>query len=239
MNKNIKVIASVFSILSAVCFSGTAAYADSSSDINPGATLSQLSQQHPIHWVSIEQIEAQLKGRSPINVGFDIDDTLLYSSPGFFHGKQVYSPDNMEYLKNPKFWDEVSNGWDEFSVPKKSGAALLEMHLSRGDHVYFITGRPMPSSGKEAVTKILQKDFNIPDHQLNNVIFAGSGDGKKINHMKKHNITMFYGDSDNDIADAQAAGAEGIRVLRPLNSTNRPMPKNGNFNEKVVINSEF
>ncbi|ANI31913.1 acid phosphatase [Yersinia entomophaga] len=210
-----------------------------STDIFPGATLTQLQSQYPIHWVSVEQISASLKGKEPISVGFDIDDTLLYSSPAFFYGKMIYSPDSFDFLKNPKFWDEVSNGWDKFSVPKISGAALLNMHLSRGDRVYFITGRPMPSSGKETVTKILQQDFNIPDEQLNKVIFAGIGDGAKVSHMKEKNISIFYGDSDNDIADARAAGAEGIRVLRPLNSTNKPMPKNGDFGEKVVINSDY
>lgn len=238
MKKSTKIISACV-LASAVCCTITTSYADQTLNVSPGITLLQLNQQHPIHWVSIEQIADQLKGKPPMSVGFDVDDTLLYSSPAFFHGKQVYSPDSMEYLNNPKFWDEVSNGWDAFSVPKESAAALLKMHFSRGDHVYFITGRPMPSNGKETLTKILQKDFRIPDSQLNKVIFAGVGDGKKVEYMKKYKITIFYGDSDNDIADAKAAGAEGIRVLRPLNSTNRPMPKNGDLNERVVINSEF
>lgn len=238
MKKQARILSTIALMIS-VCGGISSSYAEPANNLNPGVTLSELNQQYPIHWISIEQIAEQLKGKAPISVGFDIDDTLLYSSPAFFHGQQIYSPNSQAYLKNPKFWDEVSNGWDEFSIPKESGAALLKMHLSRGDHVYFITGRPMPSSGKETLTKTLQKDFNISDAQLNKVIFAGVGDGKKTDHMKEHHIALFYGDSDNDIADARAAGAEGIRVLRPLNSTNRPMPKNGDFGEKVVINSEF
>ncbi|MGJ3494756.1 hypothetical protein ACR9PT_09280, partial [Piscirickettsia salmonis] len=30
-----------------------------------------------------------------------------------------------------------------------------------------------------------------------------------------------------------------IRVLRPLNSTNKPMPYNGRFGEKVIVNSDY
>ncbi|MGY0147736.1 acid phosphatase AphA [Edwardsiella tarda] len=207
---------------------------------NLGATLTQLTQQYPIHWISIEQVAESLKGKAPISVGFDIDDTLLFSSPAFFYGKQKFSPDSNAFLKNKTFWDEVSSsGWDRFSIPKDSGRALMELHLKRGDHVYFITGRPMPSNGKEDLTQTLKDDFKIPDNQLNKVIFAGTKPDAKVEYMQKHHITMFYGDSDNDILDARKAGAEGIRVLRPLNSTNKPMPKNGVFGEKVIVNSQY
>ncbi|EEW7523512.1 acid phosphatase AphA, partial [Escherichia coli] len=43
----------------------------------------------------------------------------------------------------------------------------------------------------------------------------------------------------NDILDARKANAEGIRVLRALNSTYIPLPVNGKFGEKVVINSQY
>lgn len=39
-------------------------------------------------------------------VGFDIDDTVLFSSPGFWRGKKTYSPDSDDYLKNPAFWEK-------------------------------------------------------------------------------------------------------------------------------------
>ncbi len=34
-------------------------------------------------------------------VGFDIDDTVLFSSPGFWRGKKTFSPESEDYLKNP------------------------------------------------------------------------------------------------------------------------------------------
>ncbi|CAH0539259.1 acid phosphatase AphA [Vibrio marisflavi] len=207
--------------------------------LNPGVTINQLSERQPIHWVSIEQIAASLKGKPPMSVGFDVDDTVLFSSPAFFHGKQVFSPNSNDYLKNHKFWDEVSNGWDKFSIPKESGRELIELHLKRGDHIYFITGRPKPTSGHEELTEIIQKDFNIPSKDMNPVIFSGPSHGAKTSYIKDHKIKLYYGDSDGDILDARAAGAEGIRVLRPSNSTNRPMPHNGSLGEKVLVNSQY
>lgn len=205
-----------------------------------GATLQQLSEQYPVNWISVQTIADELKGRGPISVGFDIDDTLLYSSPAFFYGQMKFSPGSRDYLKNPAFWNEVSSaGWDKFSVPKTSGKALISLHLERGDNIFFITRRPLPTSGKEDLTAILGADFNIPAARLNKVIFTGRGKDAKVKFIKDNHIAIFYGDSDNDILDARKAGAEGIRVLRPLNSTNRPLPVNGRFGERVIINSQY
>ena len=109
--------------------------------VSDGVTVAQLSEQHAIHWISVEQIEESLKGQPPMAVGFDIDDTVLFSSPGFYRGKLEYSPNDYSYLKNPEFWEKMNNEWDKFSMPKKSGMELVQMHLKRGDTVYFITGR--------------------------------------------------------------------------------------------------
>ncbi|EEW1127687.1 acid phosphatase AphA [Escherichia coli] len=239
VNGKKSLIALIFSAIGLISSPASCAV-ETATILNSGATLTQLTQQYPIHWISIEQVAESLKGKAPISIGFDIDDTLLFSSPAFFYGKQKFSPNSNDFLKNQKFWDEVSSsGWDRFSIPKDSGRALIELHLKRGDHIYFITGRPMPSSGKEDLTQTLKDHFKIPENQLNKVIFAGTKKDAKVEHMLKHNITIFYGDSDNDIQDAHKANAEGIRVLRPLNSTNKPMPKNGAFGEKVIVNSQY
>ncbi|MFR9719789.1 hypothetical protein ACL00X_10575 [Aeromonas diversa] len=52
----------------------------------------QLAHQAPVHWVSADQIAASLAGQPPMAVGFDIDDTRLFSSPGFYRGKHEFSP---------------------------------------------------------------------------------------------------------------------------------------------------
>lgn len=80
--------------LSAVCLlfalnSSAVALASSPSPLNPGTNVAKLAEQAPIHWVSVAQIENSLAGRPPMAVGFDIDDTVLFSSPGFWCGKNL------------------------------------------------------------------------------------------------------------------------------------------------------
>ena len=43
-----------------------------------------------------------------------------------------------------------------------------------------------------------------------------------INHttLKKHDVAIHYGDSDDDILAAREVGIRGIRVQRAYNSTN-------------------
>lgn len=52
----------------------------------------------PIHWVSVPMIAASLDGKPPMVVGFDIDDTVLFSSPCFYYGQMKYSPGSDNYL---------------------------------------------------------------------------------------------------------------------------------------------
>ena len=169
-----------------------------------GTTAAILAEQAPIHWVSVAQIENSLIGRPPMAVGFDIDDTVLFSSPGFWRGKKTYSPDSEAYLKNPEFWEKMNNGWDEFSIPKEVARALIAMHVKRGDSIYFVTGRSQTKT--ETVSKTLQDDFQIPATSMNPVIFAGDKEGQntKTQWLEKKNIKVFYGDSDNDITAAPA-----------------------------------
>ena len=82
--------------LSAVCLLFTLnqpaqALVSSPSQLNPGTNVAKLAEQAPIHWVSVAQIENSSTGRPPMAVGFDIDDTVLFSSPGFWRGKNVFS----------------------------------------------------------------------------------------------------------------------------------------------------
>ena len=205
----------------------------------PGVNVAQLAQQSPVHWVSVAQIENSLVGRPPIAVGFDIDDTVLFSSPGFYRGQKEFSPGKEDYLKNPKFWEKMNNGWDDFSMPKEVAKQLIDMHLKRGDSIYFVTGRSQTKT--ETVTKTLQDDFQIPQDKVNPVIFAGDkpGQNTKTQWLKDKQIKIFYGDSDGDITAAQAVSARGIRVLRASNSSYKPLPQAGVFGEEVVINSEY
>ena len=121
-----------------------------------------------------------------------------------------------------------------FPSPKKSASELIKLHLERGDRIWFVTGRPKPTNGKETVTELLGETFSIPHEKLNKVIFAGEDKGAKVQYIRDRNIKLYYGDSDGDIKDAREAGAEPIRVMRALNSSNQPMPRNGALEEKSI-----
>ena len=171
--------------------------------------------------------------------GFIIDDTVLFSSPCFWRGKKMYSPDSEAYLKNPEFWEKMNNGWDEFSIPKEVARSLIAMHVKRGDSIFFVTGRSQTKT--ETVSKTLQDDFLIPAANMNPVIFAGDkpGQNTKTQWLQEKGIKVFYGDSDNDITAAREAGARGIRVLRAANSSYKPLPMAGALGEEVIVNSEY
>lgn len=198
-----------------------------------------LAQNAPIHWVSLDQIASSLEGLPAMSVGFDIDDTLLFSSAGFYRGKQEFSPKDDSYLKNPAFWEKMNNDWDTFSIPKEVGKALISMHLKRGDQIYFVTGRTATKT--EALSQILQKTMEIPTDKLNPVIFAGDqpDQNTKVQWLKDKKMKIFYGDADADIKAAQALGIRGIRLLRAANSTYRPLPLAGALGEEVIINSHY
>lgn len=207
--------------------------------VSTGVTVAELAAQQPVHWVSIEQIKKSLEGKAPMAVGFDIDDTVLFSSPGFYRGKIEFSPNDFSYLKNPQFWEKMNNEWDKFSIPKQVGVDLVKMHIERGDAVYFITGRTQTKT--ETVTKYVQEGLHIPADKMNSVIFAGDEPGKnnKVSWMRDHKLTIYYGDADADIAAANELNIRGIRILRAANSSYQPLPKAGRFGEEVVINSEY
>ncbi|MFM2486829.1 acid phosphatase AphA [Celerinatantimonas yamalensis] len=187
--------------------------------------------------ISVADIQNELKGKSPIAVGFDIDDTSLFSSPVFYRGQQEFSPNGYSYLKNQKFWDKANCGWDRFSMPKHIAQQLIAMHQQRGDDIYFITGRT--PSKCHFTTDYLKKVFHVK--KMHAVIFAGSSHTTytKTPYIKAHNIKIYYGDADGDIISARKAGAEGIRVMRAANSSYKPIPENGIYGERILKNSQY
>ena len=206
---------------------------------NPGTNAREMLVEQPIHWISVDQLKKELEGKAPINVSFDIDDTVLFSSPCFYHGQQKYSPGKHDYLKNQDFWNEVNAGCDQYSIPKQIAVDLINMHQARGDQIYFITGRT--AGDKDGVTPVLQKAFNIKD--MHPVEFMGGRERttkyNKTPGIIEHKVTIHYGDSDDDILAAKEAGVRGIRLMRAANSTYQPMPTLGGYGEEVLINSSY
>lgn len=200
----------------------------------------------PVQYVSVEQIKESLKGQMPIDVSFDIDDTLLYSSQYFQYGKTYITPGSFDFLKDQKFWDYVAEMGDEDSVPKEAAKQLIKMHLDRGDRVHFITGRTRGSQYKDGeidkTAKALALDFNLPNPipviYTNNTPIAPYKYDKSY-YINKVNSKIHYGDSDEDVLAAREVGIRPIRLFRAPNSTNMPIPMAGGYGEEVLINSAF
>ena len=126
----------------------------------------------------------------------------------------------------------MNGHFDKFSLPKTSGRELVQMHHRRGDTVIFITARYLFT--KSIVPQILAQTLNIPEPK---VIFT-SGE-PKTDFMRKQRVSIYYGDADSDIMQAQEAKVRPIRVIRSELSTNTASPDNiGIFGEDVVIDSE-
>ena len=206
--------------------------------------------QKAVHFVSVDDIKESLKGQGPINVSFDIDDTLLHSSGYFRYGVDYFqipgdSRGKISYLYNQKFWDYVAEMGDEHSIPKQSAADLIKMHLERGDKVFCITGRTKHSKDKNytstKLSKTLQRFFNLPEEVYVEYTADTPTGGYKYDksfYIKKHDVSIHYGDSDDDILAARELGIRGIRVQRAYNSTN-PQKMNGGYGEEVLINSAW
>lgn len=210
------------------------ALAEDASNLYPGVTTPELLAVAPVHWVSIPQIAASLEGQPPMAVGFDVDDTVLFSSPCFYYGKNKYSPGSDDYLKMDAFWTDIhTNDCDQYSMPKEVARALLEMHAARGDDIYFITGRTRGSGG-ETLTATLQKTFGLA--KMHDVVFTASSENK-VQFLKDHALKIYYGDADSDMRAAREAGIRPIRVMRAQNSSYKPDPRNGSLGEEVIVNS--
>ncbi|WP_455514485.1 acid phosphatase AphA [Pseudostreptobacillus sp.] len=206
--------------------------------------------QKAIHFVSVDDIRKSLEGTGPINVSFDIDDTLVHSSGYFKYGQDHFQVPGdpkgaISYLYNQKFWDFVSDMGDEFSIPKQSAIDLIKMHIDRGDRVFFITGRTQkegePNYTSTKLSKTLKRFMNLPYEvyvEYTKDTPTGGYKYDKSFYMKKHNISLHYGDSDDDILAARELGIRGIRVQRAYNSTN-PQKVNGGYGEEVLINSAW
>lgn len=171
-------------------------------------------------YVTLEKLKKSLPAK-PVVAGFDIDDTVLFSSPGFHYGLTNHDgPDGENRYGNPDsvltskaFWNDMNGQFDKFSLPKKSGRALVRMHAERGDTIIFITARD--SSKANIVPQILSQTFHI---QMPEVIFTCNQ--PKDPSIASNHITIYYGDSDSDITAAKKAHARAIRVLRPPLSNN-------------------
>ena len=145
-----------------------------------------------------------------LKVGFDIDDTVLYSEPAFQH-----------YIK--EHGTPIDYGWinandNQFSIPITPTVELVHFFKTNGHEVYFITARAGENGYvlSEYLTIVLgyeiRKDVNLffmPKDTLNGKKYTS-----KHRKMNELGLDLFYGDSDSDIIAALKAGIHPVRVVR-------------------------
>jgi|TARA_B110000240_G_C13508011_1_gene457442 acid phosphatase class B len=149
-----------------------------------------------------------------LNIGFDIDDTVLYSEDAF-----------QSYVKKNGY--PIDYGWinqndKNYSLPITPTIDLIHFFKSKGHNVYFITAR-QGENGKDLAEYLttelgynITKDVNLffmPKEKIGDQRFT-----TKHRKMKELDLDLFYGDSDSDIIAALKASVHPVRVVRNMAS---------------------
>lgn len=161
-----------------------------------------------------------------LKVGFDVDDTLLFSTPAF---KKGFESKAAPY--STEFWKVVNGSDREKSVIKKKARQLLIRHKKKGDEVFVITARH--PYGGENLKEFLNEKFGILKEKI---YFETEGKTRRIKQLE---LDIFYGDSDSDITAAQEAGAIAYRIQRSTASSYRKKYNPGKFGEEVIEDSQW
>lgn len=153
-----------------------------------------------------------------LKVGFDIDDTVLFSRDNFL--KAPHMSDDP---------DQVDFGWVNmhdslYSVVIQPIAELIDFLHAGGHEVYFITARP--GTNGAAVGRFLSLKLGFPVVLDQNLFFSAkkkdplSGHRFTTKHelISKLGLHVFYGDSDTDMIAASVAGIRAVRVVRDARS---------------------
>ncbi len=145
-----------------------------------------------------------------LNVGFDIDDTVLFSRDVFL---------NIPASKrNPIDYGWVNKQDKNMSLFIEPTVELINYFINNGHNIYFITAR----SGENGkfLANFLTKSFNLKITKNKNLFFCpketinGKRFTTKHRTMKKLNLDLFYGDADSDMVAALKAGVQPIRIVR-------------------------
>jgi acid phosphatase (class B) len=196
--------------------------------------------------ITVDQL-ALLLPRHPVVVGFDVDDTLLFTAPAFNALQPQYAPDvirpkNYDALtpaqkaKYHEFWNRLNGEFDERSVPKEIGKKLLALHVARGDEIWIISKRQTidPAPATDVVTSRYERMFGM--HFQHPIIQTQLKD--KTPFIAARHIAYYYGDSDSDITSSVAAGAVPIRVKRGAGTYAKDAVHNGQLGEAVIADSD-
>lgn len=145
-----------------------------------------------------------------LKVGFDIDDTVLYSERAFVVAPKTESG-RIDYS-----W--INTHDKEYSIFIDPVVTLINYFRAHGHEVFFITARPGPNGDSVAV--FLSKNLNFDVKVDSNLFFSpkeyvnGFKYTTKHHIMKKLGIDIYYGDSDTDMIAAIKADVHPVRIVR-------------------------
>jgi len=194
--------------------------------------------------ITVAQL-ALLLPKHPIVVGFDVDDTLVFSAPAFNALQPEYDPDVIrprdyaalaveQKAKYHEFWNRLNEEYDDRSIPKKIGKRLLDLHRARGDTIYIISRRQSAVPPTETATHRYERMFGVALERP--LVQTELKD--KTPFICERRIDYYYGDSDSDVTAAVTAGAVPIRVKRAADSYAKDYVHNGQLGELVLKDSE-
>ncbi len=149
-----------------------------------------------------------------MKVGFDIDDTTLYSERAF-----VVAP-KTETGRTDYSW--INTHDKEFSLLIDPVITLIKYFRSTGHEVFFITARPGPNGDSVAV--FLSKSLNFDVKVDSNLFFSPKEYINGFKYTTKHrkmnelDLDIYYGDSDTDIIAAIKADVHPVRIVRSNDS---------------------
>jgi acid phosphatase (class B) len=135
----------------------------------------------------------------PIVVGFDVDDTLIFSAPAFNALEPTYPADVIrprdytaltaaQRRQYHDFWNRLNEEYDDRSIPKRIGKQLLDLHIQRGDEIYIISRRQKTVPPTNTVTRRLERLFDI--RLRHSVVQTNLKDKTPFNAARHMFITM-------------------------------------------------
>ena len=149
-----------------------------------------------------------------LRVGFDVDDTILFSRDVFLN-----LPEDKQ---NPTDWRWINSHDEDFSLIMEPTVELVHFFRDNGHKVFFITARPGPNG--HILAKFLTDELMFPVKVNKNLFFSPK---EKINGVryttkqriiKRLRLDLFYGDADSDMIAALKAGVHPVRIVRHKDS---------------------
>ena len=145
-----------------------------------------------------------------LNVGFDVDDTILFSRDVFLNIPKD--------KRNPTDYGWVNMQDEKLSLFIEPTVKLIKYFKNNGHNIFIITAR----SGENGhyLAKLLSDSLGLNIKKNENLFFCPkeSIDGKRYTtkhyQMKKLNLDLFYGDADSDMIAALKANVHPVRIVR-------------------------